>query len=90
LSSLPTLREQGIDVVATAFYVVLAPKGTPPAQIAFWEDVFAKVVRSAEFKKDLAANYWTADFMGQQDAAAFMEQKYQSFRRALLDIGMAK
>ena len=51
---------------------------------------FAQVVRSAEFKKDLAANYWTADFMGQQDAAEFMEQKYQGFRRALLDIGMAR
>jgi putative tricarboxylic transport membrane protein len=90
LSNLPTLREQGIDVVATAFYVVLAPKGAPPAQVAFWEDVFAKVVRSEAFKQDLAANYWTADYMGPQDAAAFMEQKYQSFRRALLDIGMAK
>lgn len=90
LSDLPTLREQGIDVVATAFYVMLAPKGTAPAQVAFWEDVFARVVRSAEFKKDLAANYWTADFMGSHEAADFMEQKYQSFGRALLEIGMAK
>jgi len=90
LSNLPTLREQGIDVVASAFYVMLAPKGTPPAQVAFWEDVFARVVRCEEFKKDLAANYWTADFMGQRDAAAFMEQTYQAFRRALLEIGMAR
>lgn len=90
LSNLPTLREQGIDVVATAFYVMLAPKGTGPLQVAFWEDVFARVVRSEEFKKDLAANYWTADFMGPRDAADFMEQTYQSFRRALLEIGMAK
>lgn len=90
LSNLPTLREQVIDVVATAFYVMLAPKGAAPAQIAFWEDVFAKVVRSEEFKKDLAANYWTADFMGSRDAADFMEQTYQGFRRALLEIGMAK
>ncbi len=90
LSNLPTLREQGIDVVATAFYVMLAPKGAAPAQIAFWEEVFAKVVGSAAFRKDLAANYWSADFMGQHDAAQFMEQRYQSFRRALLEIGMAK
>jgi putative tricarboxylic transport membrane protein len=90
LSNLPTLREQGIDVAATAFYVMLAPKGATPAQIAYWEDVFAKVVRSPEFRKDLAANYWTADFMGPHDAAEFMEQKYQDFRRALLEIGMAK
>ena len=90
LSDLPTLREQGIDVVATAFYVMLAPKATPPVQVAFWEDVFAKVVRHEEFKKDLAANYWSADFMGSRDATDFMEQTYQSFRRALLEIGMAK
>lgn len=90
LSSLPTLREQGIDVVATAFYVMLAPKGTPPAQVSFWEEVFARVVKSEEFKKDLAANHWSADFMGQRDAANFMEQTYQNFRRALLEIGMAK
>ena len=90
LADLPTLREQGIDVVATAFYVMLAPRGTPPAQVAFWEDVFARAVRSDAFKKDIAANYWTADFMGSRDAADFMEQKYQSFRRALIDIGMAK
>ncbi len=90
LSSLPTLREQGIEVVATAFYVMLAPKGATQAQTTYWEDIFAKVVRSAEFKKDLAANYWTADFMASHEAAEFMEQKYQSFRRALLEIGMAK
>lgn len=90
LSDLPTLREQGIDVVASAFYLVLAPRGTDAAQIAFWEDVLGKVVQSEEFRKDLAANYWTADFMKSRDAANFMEQTYQNFRRALVDIGMAK
>ena len=45
---------------------------------------------SEAFKQDLAANYWSADFMGPRDAAEFMQQKYQSFRRALLDIGMVK
>jgi hypothetical protein len=41
-------------------------------------------------KLHLATNYWSADFMGQRDAADFMEHTYQSFRRALLEIGMAK
>src|SRR5262245_4034994 len=37
LPNLPTLREQGYDVVASTWFAVFGPKGLTPPQVAYWE-----------------------------------------------------
>ena len=50
-AELPTFREQGIDAAYFAFRGFVGPGGLTPAQRAFWDQAFAKVVQGAEWKK---------------------------------------
>jgi tripartite-type tricarboxylate transporter receptor subunit TctC len=45
---IPTLREQGFDIVAPGWFAVHAPKGTPLATVQRFEEAFAKAVRDPE------------------------------------------
>ena len=56
LPELPTLREQGYDVVASTWFTLFGPKGLPPEQVAYWEDVFFKAMRHPEAQKFADSN----------------------------------
>lgn len=57
LSSVPTLKEQGINTPDFQMWRGIAiPKGAPDAAAKYWEGVMQKVAASAEFKKYLQDN----------------------------------
>lgn len=51
LPNVPTFREQGFDVVMDGWYVFVGPRGMSAPQIAFWDNAFARVAESPEWKK---------------------------------------
>jgi len=50
LAGVPTLREEGVDVVYTMWRGVLAPKGTPPAIVDKLETAFRKISEDKSFR----------------------------------------
>ena len=90
LASIPTLREQGVDVDASVFYTVFAPKGIEPAQVAYWDQAISRVMQSDMIKPDLERNYWTIELVGHRELPAFLERELEKYRRALTDMGMLK
>ena len=90
LADVPTLREQGLDVVTPINYVVMAPKGTTPAQASFWDSALQKVVQTDEIKKDMAANLWIVEIMGHRELPAFLDAQYERYRQRLIEIGFVK
>ncbi|MBZ4654437.1 MAG: hypothetical protein JG781_1778 [Peptococcaceae bacterium] len=52
LPDVPTLKEEGIDLVLAQFRGVVAPKDIPEDALKYLEDVFKKVAESDEWKKD--------------------------------------
>ena len=63
----PTLKEAGFDVPAVPqVRGVVAPPGIPAENVAYWEDVFGRLARSASWRKFLADNQFED---GYQDAA---------------------
>ncbi len=50
LSSVPTAREEGFDVVFTQWRAVLAPKGTPPSILDKLETAFRKITEDKSFQ----------------------------------------
>ena len=90
MANVPTLREQGIDVLAPVFYTIFAPKGIDAAQVAYWDEALSGVMQSDALKKDLVINFWTVDLIGHRELPAFLEQEHQNYRRALTALGMVK
>ena len=90
LPDLPTLREQGYDVVASTWFTVFGPRGITPAQAAYWEDVFSKAMRHPEAKKFAETNNWTIDLIGSKELPAQLDKEYARLRKALTELGMVQ
>ena len=90
LPDLPTLREQGYDVVASTWFTVFGAKGITPAQAGYWEDVFSKAMRTPEAKKFAESNNWTIDLIGSKELPALLDKEYARLRKTLTELGMAQ
>ena len=90
LAGVPTMREQGVDVIANVFYTIFGPRGMDAAQLSFWDDALAGVMKSDTVKKDLDFNFWTVDTVGHRELPAFLEKELEDYRRTLIALGMAK
>jgi putative tricarboxylic transport membrane protein len=90
MAKTPSLREQGIDSVFTTWRNAIGPKGMTRAQITFWEDAFAKAVKSDEWEKDLARNFWTANFMTGEALRNHLAQQTVLYRTIFNELGLSK
>lgn len=87
-ATVPTFREQGIDVVYYAWRGAAGARGLAPAQVAFWEQAFAKVVQGEEWKKDLEKNSWNDDFRGSAETRRHLDSEFELLGRALVELGV--
>ena len=90
LADVPTWREQGYDAVVTNWRTMFGPKGMSEPQVAFWEEAFRRLMESDEWKKELEANSWKADFLRGAEARKFLERENTEVRSFLVDLGLAK
>jgi putative tricarboxylic transport membrane protein len=90
LAEVPTWTEQGYNAVFGNWRGVVGPKGLSQAQIAYWEQVFAKLVTTDEWKRDMDRNFWSDFYMGSRDSRAFLEKENATLRTLLTDLGLAK
>ncbi|MBI3068437.1 MAG: tripartite tricarboxylate transporter substrate binding protein, partial [Betaproteobacteria bacterium] len=90
LATVPTWREQGHDIVSDNFRNVLAPAGIDAQQVRYWEDAFAKLARTDEWRKDLEANLWENTYMSSSESRKYLDAQYAQLRQILADLGLAK
>jgi len=90
LSSVPTWRELGVDVVSGSWRGVMGPKDLPPAQLAFWENAMRQVSQHTGWKADIERNYWSEDFAIGAQLRKDLEKDYADTKKVLVDIGLAK
>ncbi len=90
LAGLPTWKEQGVDAVYPVWRGLMGPRGMTAAQIAYWDDVVAKVVASDDWKKELEANFWNDHYLRSAEARKSLDDQYQRSRAVLTDLGLAK
>jgi putative tricarboxylic transport membrane protein len=82
-STIPTWREQGLDVVEGNWRGVIGPKGLSADQVAFWSGRLAAIVDKPEWKASLARNHWDADFRIGADARQFLDAQYKELQSTL-------
>lgn len=90
LANVPTWREQGIGAVFDTWRGVIGPKGLAPAQVAYWEDIFAKLAQTDEWKRDLKNNLWISSYMNSADSKKFLDAQYSELRALLTELEMAR
>jgi putative tricarboxylic transport membrane protein len=89
-ADVPTWRESGVDMTTSSWRIVMAPKDLKPAQIAYWEGVFRKLVERPEWKKELADNHWENTYLPADEARKRLDREYAETRQILGELGMAK
>ena len=90
LPSVPTFKDQGYDVVMGNWTAIMGPKGLTPAQIAFWEELLERTLRHPAWKGMLEAEALEAEFRNAQALRELVARDYETERKMLTELGMAK
>ena len=77
-------------MTASSWRTVMAPKDLKPAQIAYWEGVFKKLVERSEWKKEVADNHWENTYLPASEARKRLDREYAETKQILTELGMAK
>jgi putative tricarboxylic transport membrane protein len=86
----PTWREIGIDMTAATWRTIMGPKDLKPAQIAYWEGVFKKLVEREEWKKEVADNHWENTYLPAPEARKRLDREYAETKQILTELGLVK
>lgn len=86
----PTWHELGVPCVIGQWRGLMGGAGMSAAQIAFWQNALDAATRRAQWQAELDANYWTHDFLGAQDARAFLDREHAFLNRMLRELGLVK
>lgn len=90
LPDVPTLKEQGYDVVRGGWSAIMAPKGLGPAQIAYWEGVLERTANHPDWKRMLEKDALEWEFMKSQPARDYFKKEDELARGLLAELGMVK
>jgi len=90
LAQVPTLKEQGVDVVLANWQGVIGPPKLTPAQIAYWDGVFSRLVKTDEWRGDQERNFWEIDYLGAADYARFLKADYDQAKAIFTELGLAR
>jgi putative tricarboxylic transport membrane protein len=88
--NVPTCKEEGYDVIANNWTVVLGPKEMTPEQIAGWEKILKQVNESKSWKDLMAASSASNEFKNSADTRKFFATDYQNAKELMTELGMAK
>ena len=89
-AAVPTLSEQGINVVSGGWRAVLGPKGLSENQIAIWDATLGKLTATPEWKQDLEASDATNEYLNSADTGRFLAQQFRQVRELMSGLGLAK
>lgn len=88
-ANVPTFREQGIDAHYYSWRGTVGAKGLTPAQVAFWDQAFAKIVQDDEWQQDLQKNSWADGFLNSTATRKHLDAEYELLRKMLVELGVA-
>ena len=88
-TDIPTLKELGLDVVATNWRGVFCPPGLSAPQRQALIDLMTAIHATPQWKEILAARAWADAFLVGDAFAAFLKQNIAATEAVLKDLGLA-
>ena len=89
-SGIPTWREQGANAVVSNWRGVFGPRGMTPAQVAYWESTFQRLVDTPDWKAEMVTLNGLSEFMGAARLKKYMEEDYAEIKAFLVELELAK
>jgi putative tricarboxylic transport membrane protein len=89
-AEIPTWREQGFNAVVSNWRAMFGSKSMTPAQVAFWENVYQRLVETQEWKDEMVKLNGLPEFMGAARFKPFLDEDYAAVKAFLIELGLAK
>ncbi len=89
-ADVPTLKEQGIDVVYPHWRGILAHPEMTDEEIAWWDDLLGKVVATDDWQQILENNSWLSYYKNSEETAKMWEEEYESYEELVNDVGLGQ
>ena len=90
LATVPTLVEQGINSTSGQWRGIVGPKGMPEQQVAYWDQVFARLSATPEWSKELESNVWESMYLNSADSRKFLDAEFRDLKGLLTSLGLVK
>lgn len=90
LAASPTWGELGVPVVFGNWRAVVGPKDLADAQVAYWGNVFNRMVRNPEWKEYIEKNLLSEFFMDGKESVKFLDTEYKSVAAIMKELDLAK
>jgi putative tricarboxylic transport membrane protein len=89
-STAPTWKEQGANSVVDLWRGVLGARNLGAAEIAYWDEVFARMVKTKAWRESLDQNLWVDSYANSTAAGAQHKKEFEVMRAVLKEIDIAK
>jgi putative tricarboxylic transport membrane protein len=90
LAHIPTLKEQGLNVVTGGWRALMGPKGLGAQHIAYWEGVLRALTETADWKGYLERNFSADEFLTGEAFKQRLDSDYAEMKAVLADLGLTK
>lgn len=90
MASVPTWKEQGVNVQIESWRAMVAPPGLAAQPLAYWEDILAKLTQTPEWQAELQRNFWESDFRRSREARKYLDAEYEELKAALTALGLVR
>jgi putative tricarboxylic transport membrane protein len=85
----PTIKEAGYDAMVPQVRGIVGPPGMPREAVTYWEDTFAKFVKTPSWRKYLEDNLFVDGFQRSAELNKFIDE-YMEVTRGILREGGVK
>ncbi|MGC9538568.1 Bug family tripartite tricarboxylate transporter substrate binding protein [Streptomyces sp. UG1] len=89
LKEVPTLKDEGIDLVFTNWRGIVAPPGITDEQKQTWVDALTKMHDSDDWKAQLEKNGWVDAFQTGDDFGTYLTEQDKAVADLLAELGLA-
>jgi putative tricarboxylic transport membrane protein len=89
-AAVPTWKDAGANVVLSNWRTIVGPRGMTPPQIAYWENVLARVVASDEWKQMLERDSLENDFLKSGEARNQLKLEQEELKAIMGELGLVK
>ena len=89
-AEVPTLKEQGIDAEFYSWRGFIGAKDLSAAQVAFWDNAFAKALQADEWKQDVERNAWAEDLRTSAETRKHLDSEREVISGMLAELGLLK
>jgi putative tricarboxylic transport membrane protein len=90
LAQIPTWKELGVNASFELWRGLIGPKDMTRAQVQFWDDALGTMVRTEEWKNDLARYDMENVYRNSTDTARYWKTMHDQVKVVLTDMGLVK